>query len=238
MAEWAQELVEYTKARLSDREREALWDRGVSDDQIEAFQIGYLNKQLPAGLPPHFMNWCDDGEKMEDLLVFPLTTALGAVRGFQFRHVERERSGYMDYFVDRREPCLFGLHQAVRAIWDRGAVFLVEGVFDLLPVQRSVPHVLATLTANVSPQTVRFLRRIVRQVWIGFDMDAPGRTGCRKFQNDHGSEFEVYVVEYPRINGTFTKDPGDLWEAWGDAQMVPYLQSVLSDPVGFLNRTA
>jgi hypothetical protein len=24
------------------------------------------------------------------------------------------------------------------------------------------------------------------------------------------------------------KDPGDLWEAWGDAQMTPFIKSVLS----------
>lgn len=225
---WVADLVEFSVAGLTSEIREELWLRGVSDSQMDLYQIGYLDRELPDGLPPHFLDWAKGGSKLDGVFVFPLTTALGEVRGFQFRHVERSKSGYMDYFLARQEPCLFGLGQALPNMWGSRKVYLVEGVFDLFPVQRATPWVVATLTARATPQTVRMLRRVAKQVWLGYDMDAAGRRGCAEFESANAQFFEsVYTVTYPKVNGVFTKDPGDLWEAWGDDQMVPYLKSVL-----------
>lgn len=223
---WMQDLAEFASNQLSEREREALLSRGVSYEQMELYQIGYLNKSLPVGLPSDFLGWSKEGQKLDDVFVFPLTTVLGEIRGFQFRHVSRERTGYIDFF-DRQEPCLFGLGQAAKAVWESGYVYLVEGVFDLLPVQRAAPFTVAALTAYVNKDTVRLFRRFVRKIWLGFDMDEPGRKGCKIFQSKHGREFEVYVVEYPLVNGERVKDPGELWEKWGDAQIIPFIRSTI-----------
>jgi len=224
---WVQNLAVFAASLLTDREREALLSRGVSNEQIDEFQIGYLNKDLPTGMPGHFLEWSEGGQKLNDVFVFPLTTTLGEIRGFQFRHVTRGRKEYMDFFLDRHEPCLFGLHQAIEAIWAAKAVYLVEGVFDLMPIQRAVPYVLATLTAYTNNQTARLLRRLVRRVWLGYDMDAGGEKGHKVFQKKHGDEFEVYIVEYPKVNGKQMNDPGDLWEAWGDARLIPFICSAI-----------
>src|SRR4051812_13467368 len=98
--------------------------RGASDSQIETFQLGYLNRELPAGLPNHFLEWARGGEKLDDVFVLPLTNTLGEISGLQFRHVDRERAGYMDYFVDRKETVLFGLGQAVASMWATRSVYL------------------------------------------------------------------------------------------------------------------
>jgi len=225
---WPQAITEFAAGQITTREREALWGRGVSDEQISQYQLGYLNRALPEGLPDHFVRWAMSGDKLEDTFLLPLTTTLGEIRGFQLRHVERERGGYSDYFLDRREACLFGLHQAIPAVWASGAVYLVEGAFDLFPIQRVIPGVVATLTARTGPQTIRVLRRIVTRVWMGYDMDEPGRKGCEDFTREHGGEFQVYTVVYPKVNGKVVKDPGDLWEVWGDAQLAPFLKSVLT----------
>lgn len=227
-ANWTQALTTFAAGQVSSRVREALWERGVSDEQIDLYQIGYLNRELPDGLPERFTKWALSGDKLEDSLLLPLTTTLGEVRGFQLRHVERGRVGYSDYFLDRREACLFGLHQAISSMWASGSVFLVEGAFDLFPIQRATPAVVATLTARTSAQMVRVLRRTIRRVWMGYDMDQPGRQGIEDFVHEHGRDFEVYTVAYPRVNGKVMKDPGDLWEAWGDGQMIPFIKSVMA----------
>ena len=226
--DWTQALTNFAAQQVTSRVREALWERGASDDQIGLYRIGYLNRELPPGLPDRFVKWALSDDKIEDALLFPLTTTLGEIRGFQLRHVERKRGAYSDYFVDRREACLFGLHQAVEAMWQTGSAFLVEGAFDLFPVQRATPAVVATLTARTNGQMARVLRRIVKRVWLGYDMDETGRRGCADFVSEYGSDFEVYTVAYPMVNGKVMKDPGDLWEAWGDAQMVPFIKSVLT----------
>jgi DNA primase len=226
---WTQQLVDFAEAQVTDRVRESLLSRGVSPAQMEMYHIGYLNQELPSGCSPHFLEWSKDGSKLDDVFVLPLTTALGEVRGFQFRHVDRKRSGYMDYFLDRREACLFGLHQAIPHIWETRSVYLVEGGFDLFPIQRATPIVFATLTAYTNKATIRLLRRLVDRVWVGYDMDHPGRTGCKNFEKHHGSDFEVYTVTYPRIQGAMVKDPGELWEAWGDAQLVPFIRNLMAE---------
>jgi hypothetical protein len=225
---WIQDLVEVAAQQVTPRELEALWGRGVSNDQVALYKIGYLNRELPSGLPDHFVRWALSGDKLDDTFVLPLTTTLGEIRGLQLRHTDKDRPGYSDYFLDRREACLFGLSQAVSAMWTSRSAYLVEGAFDLFPIQRATPNVVATLTANTNPQTVRVLRRIVDRVWLGYDMDAPGRRGCEDFGRENGGIFQVYTVAYPRVNGQFMKDPGALWEAWGDSRLIPFIQSVLA----------
>jgi len=220
---WMQELASYAAARV-ERVRDALLDRGVSDAQIVAYQIGHLDGELPDVVPDHFRKWADG--KINDAFLFPLTDSRGDVCGFQVRSAQRDKSGYSDYLPDKREACVFGLGQAIEAMWDTRTVFLVEGVFDLFPIQRACPSVVATLTAHASPQFVRLLKRVVDCVWLGYDMDAVGRRGCLNFERDHGRELRVYIVSYPQI--TKVKDPGDLWEVWGDSKLIPYVQELMS----------
>jgi len=231
---WALDLVKFSTSGLTKREREALWARGVSDEQIDLFQIGYLNKKLPKEVPDHFLHWAQGGEKLNNMFVLPVTTILGEINGFQFRSVDKNCSGYIDYFLDRREPCLFGLGQAAEFMWSTRSIYLVEGAFDLFPIQRIIPFVVATLTSHVSHQTSRLFRRLVQKVWLGYDMDSPGRRGCNEFKSKHKKDFEVYVVEYPKkINGKQIKDPGELWEVWGDAQMTPFISSIITQETPF-----
>lgn len=216
------DLGAYAASRVDDRVREALLGRGVSDSQLAGFQIGHLRGELPEGVPDHFRAWARD--KIADVLLLPLTNSLGDIRGFQVRSVDRAKSGYSDYLPDKREACLFGLGQAMRAMWETRSVFLVEGAFDLFPIQRALGAVVATLTARTHPSFARLLKRVVDRVWVGYDMDAAGRRGCASFARDHGRELEVYIVSYPELNRV--KDPGELWEAWGDARFIPYIREL------------
>lgn len=230
---WLDEFVSQASFAVDDRAREALWARGVTDEQILGFKIGYVDRQLPDTMyPKSFLDWSRDGSKLDDMLVLPLTNALGELKGLQFRHVVRERTGYSDFIPEKGEAVLFGLAEAMPAIWARRSVFLVEGGFDLFPVQRFVPNVVATLTAHVSKPFLRILRRTVREVWLGYDMDNAGRRASAKFKDEHAGDFErIHTLSYPKVtmaDGKLSKDPGELWEAWGDAQFSAFLRSVMS----------
>ena len=226
---WLENLTLFAYGQMPDFAREALWDRGVSDEQIELYRIGYLDVELIDGIPMDFLKQIKNGALLDKVFLLPLTTALGEVRGFQFRHVDRARGGYTDYFVDRREACLFGLGQAMRSIWDSRSVYLVEGAFDLFPIQRATPNVIATLTAYAPASLVKLLKRIVvEKVWVGYDMDEPGLKGRKQFAHNYKSSFKVYTVRYPKVEGNFIKDPSELWEVWGDSLMIPYVQGSMA----------
>ena len=218
---------------MSPHVRDELYARGVTDEQIDTFRIGYLNRNLPelAGADD-FLRWSHQGQRLDDVFVFPLTNPLNTVCGFQFRHVQRDRKGYLDYIPYKEEPVLFGLGQAAPHVWATDSVWLVEGVFDLLPLQRHVPNIVATLTAKVPASLMPFLRRLVRRVWVGYDSDAAGQSAARQFTREFGREFDIRSVYYPKVPGLdgvsrTVKDPGELWEAWGDEQVGSFLQTVL-----------
>lgn len=235
---WADELTSFAGSQVTDREREALYARGVSDEQIELFQIGYLRHANANYIPglvgaDEFLRWAR-GIKLNDVFVYPMTNMLGDIKGFQFRSVDREKRGtYTDFFLAQDEPVLFGLGQAMPYIWDTESVFLVEGVYDLFPLHRHYPAIVATMTAKVTDNFLRLLRRMVRRLWLGYDMDKQGRKVSYEFAREHGREFENFqVVSYPKVykvgSKEWIKDPGDLWETWGDARVKEFIQTVVT----------
>lgn len=231
---WLETLVAFAAANLhGSRELEELWSRGVSDDQIALYQIGYLDQALPPlEGAESFLDWSHRGAKLDDVIVLPLTNALGQVKGVQFRHVERDRKGYMDFFVSRDEPVLFGLAQAMPWMWEHHSVCLVEGAFDLFPLQRLMPGTVATLTSKVTGQFARFLRRNVVEVLMGYDLDTPGKKGIFDFQANYGADFKIRVPECPLIrlpNGKPAKDPSEIWEAMGDEAFGVYMKAAFGN---------
>src|ERR1700744_1794987 len=118
MTRWIDTLVDFAASNLTERVYEELWSRGVTDSQISEYRIGYLNKRLPPlEEAKDFMEGCWQGKRLDDMFVFPMTNALGQIKGVQFRHVERKSKGYIDYLTDRDEPVLFGLAQAMPHVW-------------------------------------------------------------------------------------------------------------------------
>jgi len=229
---WVDDLTAFCMGQMPERAQSVLYGRGVTDEQIKLYKIGYVHKRLPTlEGADDFFKWCHQGAKLEDMFVLPLTTTLGVIKGFQFRHVERERKGYTDYFLAQDEPVLFGLAQAMPHIWTTEKVLLVEGAFDLFPLQRHVPAIFATMTAKVTLPVVRLLRRLVHHVWLGYDMDAKGRKACFEFAREFGREFDTHIVAFPKIYKVGTKellnDPGDLWEAWGDVRVGEFVKSLM-----------
>jgi len=223
---WVNDLVTLAHEAVDER-RSTLWGRGVSDDQIQQFQVGYLD-EVPEfeDAPEDFLQWVQKNG-LHDALVFPLTNTLGAVRGFQFRVLRRGKSVYSDYLLDEGEPVYFGLAQAMSSVWETRRICLVEGVFDLFPIQRVLPYTVSTLKAGVSETLVPLLRRLVDQVWFGYDNDPTGRKHAYGFAKEHGHEFDVRILRFPEVrlaDGKKAKDPGNLWEAWGDEGLREFLR--------------
>lgn len=240
---WLDTLVQYAQANLQgSRELEELWSRGVSDDQISSYQLGYLDQALPP-LPgaDDFLDWCHRGVKLNDVFVLPLTNSLGQIKGAQFRHVERSMKGYMDYFAAEDEPIFFGLAQAMPHLWETDTVCLVEGAFDLFPMQRLVPGTIATLTSKVSRPLYKLLRRNASTVLMGYDIDKPGKDGTIHFIKEYGPDFAKVKVpggqgahpwqDCPTVrmsNGKAAKDISDIWEALGDDAFGVYMRTAFA----------
>lgn len=231
---WIDEFVSFSRGNLDERVLDALWTRGVSSEQIELFQIGYVNKELPdIQLPSGFLKQFNQGGNLEDSYVLPLTNTSGDILGLQLRPVDRSIKKYSDYFLTEAEPVLFGLGQSMPHIWETGSACIVEGGFDLFPVQRVLPFSFSTITSKVRGDLLRWLTRLVRKLYLFYDADSSGLRASSDFLRDHGSKVGlVKVLEYPRgvtLNSKPVKDPADLWEAWGDDKLGPYLLEQISE---------
>lgn len=232
---WLSDFVDAASQSLPGAVVESLNARGVSDEQIALYKIGFIHKALPVDVPKEFTEWAVQGRKLEHCYVFPLTNTIGEVRGLQFRSVERGVAGYRNFISDTGEAVHFGLAQAMPTIWKTRVALPVEGVFDVCPIQRHFGGTFATLTARVPEPLMRTLRRTCDSVILGWDNDETGRDAARRFIKDHGHEFQTRHLVYPRISivgaTSFTKDPGDLWESWGDAELGKWLRTQLSTEI-------
>lgn len=229
---WLDDMVEFASSKIDDEIRESYWGRGADDNQISLYHLGYIDQTLPdTNLPPEFLKWSGSGSKLVRSYLLPLTNPIGEVKGFQFRSVDESVRGYMDYFTEDREAVLFGLGPATKAMWETERVVLVEGAFDLFPLQRIVPEVVATLTAKVAPSFARVLRRYARKVYLSYDQDVAGKRGSSKFIRSYGQDYdEVVEVEYPTVTtlgGKVAKDPNEIWMAWGDERLADHLRCTL-----------
>jgi DNA primase len=232
---WLTEFVDIAHAQIGERVREALWTRGVSDEQIDLFSLGHMSGQLPdLDYPQAFVEWCWEGRRLQDSFVLPLTNSLGRVKGLQFRRVDPEKKGYSDYTPFTDEPVTFGLAQAMPHAWRTQAIWMVEGAFDVFPIQRVYPSVIPALTNKLSDPMARLLRRVVDDIWLAFDMDIKGREAAKRTLYTYRDDrFEIHDVRFPRpktLDGKdHVKDPSELWEVWGDNRFKRFLRNLMEN---------
>lgn len=230
--DWLGELVGRAHAHLAaapeaQAARDYLISRGVTDADWPVYQIGFSAPSVQIGTcSAEFAKWYP--RYWFNRIVFPLTDYHGRVTGVVTRTLpgDSERRSYQQFYAFPPDvyPYLFGLGQAMEAIWTTRQVVIVEGIFDYFAVAREVPNTVAILTANV-PQTARaFFKRFTKVVWAALDMDSPGRMGCYRLAGltppkEHWPEgwiptapsrpdgYRVVILNY-----TGAKDPGGLWE--------------------------
>jgi DNA primase len=225
---WLDQLVEYARSLMTERVVEALNVRGCSDEQIREYNIGYLKRTLPPlDYDPKFLKQYGSGTVLDDVFVYPLTNALGEIRGVQFRPVDRSRKFNSNFMLDTGEPILFGLGQAMPHIWATESVTLVEGANDLFPVQRHSPAVVATMTARVVGPFLATLRRTCKRIVLAYDNDTTGQKAAASFYKEHGREYQIEGIRWAKLpmpNGKMTKDPGDLWELRGEEYLGKFIR--------------
>lgn len=159
------------------------------------------------------------GHRIVGHIVLPLSDYSGNYVGFQVRSLADKS---YDTFAVRHRPFgyFFGLAPNLDIIWAKKEVWLTEGVFDHLILERlAVPNVLALTSSSVGRAQSKFLMRFTDVVYWCSDLDSAGRKGLKSLRTFYGEKFEIRDVKYPKIKkpkGGWTKDPGDIWQVVGD----------------------
>jgi DNA primase len=185
----------------------------------QRFGVGYASPSREiAAATPEWSQWAR--RYWVGRLVFPLYNALGCPIGMQTRSVVAKDYRLFYAYPAALHPWAFGLPQALPAIWDRGHVVLVEGVFDALAVAPVCDCVLGTLRALPSRALVTFLARYALNVTSLLDMDDPGRAGGLALLRDT-PRYTVTLPSYP------AHDPAEWVAANGYGPLVKLLSHTL-----------
>jgi len=190
--------------------REYLKERGVSDQSIIDWQIGFVPEQwdlltqyllkkgmgiddlVASGLTiKKDQTTIQSGKGFYDRfrgrIMFPIKNAFGDVVGFTGRVlVEHEKSGgkYVNTpqtDVYDKSSVLFGLDQAKRAIKAQGYAVIVEGQMDVVAChQAGMKYVVASSGTALTEAQVHLLARYAKELRMAFDSDVAGQAAAKR----------------------------------------------------------
>ena len=172
--------------------------RGLRDDIIQKFQLGYAPEQRDAlaaealrkGFENKFLEstgLCfrtDDGrllDRYHGRVIFPVHTISGRVVAFGGRILNTENKKVGKYvnspesqiYSKKRE--LYGLYFAKQAIVRQDRCFLVEGYLDVISMAQSgIENVVASSCTSLTNEQVRLIHRFTENVTVLYDGDAAG----------------------------------------------------------------
>ena len=178
--------------------RQYFRSRGIRDDIIEKFNLGYaLQKRdalvlaaQKAGYQAEFLEktgLCIKGEKgLHDRyagrVIFPWLNVSGRVVAFGGRLLDSRTKGVQQKYVNspdseiyHKERELYGLFQAKKAIAKEDRVYMVEGYTDVIAMhQCGLENVVANSGTALSVHQIRLLRRFTQNITLLYDGDEAG----------------------------------------------------------------
>lgn len=232
---WAVEKFQagLTHPKAGAAAREYLERRGIRQETIDAFRIGFappgwdnlMRAAQRDQIPPDLLEQAglvvprDEGngwyDRFRDRVMFPIMDTLNRPVAFGGRLMGDGQPKYMnspETTIFHKGETLFGLPQAREAIEKAKQVVVVEGYFDVvMPWQEGVRNVVATLGTALTDEHVRALRRYADSVVLVFDSDAAGQRAA-----DRG--MELFLAHDVRILIGIVpegKDPCDFVRAQG-----------------------
>jgi DNA primase len=217
--------------------RRYLTERGVTDELIDRFQIGFappgwdglVSHLRRAGISPADAELAGliakrqtgDGhyDRFRGRVVFPITDPSGQIAGFGGRAMGDDAPKYLnspESPVYKKSRVLFGLAQALDAIRERGRVIVVEGYFDLLALHRAGLHEgVAPCGTALTQSHAHRIRRYAEEVVLLFDGDAAGQAAAER-------ALPVLLAEGLRVRAAFlplAEDPDTLLAKSGVAAL-------------------
>ncbi|UKK61535.1 DNA primase [Prevotella communis] len=172
--------------------------RGIRDDIIEKFQLGYAPQKRDAlalaskakGYKPEFLvktGLCIEGEKgvydrYAGRAIFPWFNVSGKVVAFGGRVLDSRTKGVAQKYVNspdsdiyHKERELYGIYQAKKAIVKEDRVFMVEGYTDVIAMhQAGIENVVANSGTALSTYQIHMLHRFTSNITLLYDGDEAG----------------------------------------------------------------
>jgi DNA primase len=182
--------------------RDYLRERGLGEDTIGAFRIGFAPGQRRAlasflagegveealALEAGLLRRADEGGTTYDFfrarVMFPIADARGRIIGFGGRVLGDGRPKYInspESAVFRKGRTLYNLAGARRPARDAGTVIVAEGYMDVIALSRAgFAHAVAPLGTALTEDQIAALWRLAAEPVLCLDGDAAGRRAAAR----------------------------------------------------------
>ena len=200
--------------------KEYLTSRGIGDDTIKRFRIGYAPDGWE-GLLSYFRKKNIDGSLLEKAglaisnekgghydrfrrrLIFPIFDLKDRVLGFGGRVLDSSLPKYMnspETYIYSKGRHLYGLNFSRDDIKKQKYALIVEGYLDfIIPYQAGAKNIIATLGTALTIDQVKLLKRFAGTVIMVYDPDEAGEAASlRNMDMFIGEGVNVYIAELPK----------------------------------------
>jgi DNA primase len=210
---WYSKNLEY-----STQAKEYLISRGVSQNSIEKFSIGYVGSSqsviqflnsshlpLPKAVEAGILAQDDRGSlyaRLVDRVIFPIYSSSGAIVGFGGRTMSNHPAKYINSPQTKlfnKSRLLYGYHLAKETIFKKQELIVCEGYLDVIMLhQAGFNNAVATLGTALTPEHLPLLRKGEPKIILAYDGDNAGVNAALKASKMLSSAgFDGGVVLFP-----------------------------------------
>lgn len=226
-------------------------ERGFTNETIKKFSLGYspetwdaLTKEaLGKGYKLEFLESTGLTIPKEDRpfdrfkgrVMFPIQSMSGRILGFGGRilGVDKKAAKYLnspESEIYHKSKVLYGIFQAKQAIAKQNNCYLVEGYTDVIQFnQAGIENVVASSGTALTPDQIRLINRLTKNITVLFDGDAAGlRASIRGIDLILEEGMNVKVCAFP--DG---EDPDSFAKKTPYEELLLYLENNSKDFIQF-----
>jgi DNA primase len=226
-------------------------ERGFTNDTIKTYNLGYsldewqafTDEALGKGYQLEFLEKTgltivkDEKrfDRFKGRVMFPIHSMSGRILGFGGRILaaDKKAAKYVnspESEVYHKSKVLYGLFHAKQSIAKEDNCFLVEGYTDVIQFhQTGIKNVVASSGTALTPEQIRLINRLTKNITVLFDGDAAGiRASIRGIDLILEQGLNVKVVMFP--NG---EDPDSFAKQNTLEELSSYLEDNSKDFIQF-----
>ncbi len=226
-------------------------ERGFKDDTIKTFSLGYspddwqafTDEALGKGYNIEYLEKTgltivkDDKriDRFRGRVMFPIHSMSGRILGFGGRILgaDKKAAKYLnspESDVYHKSKILYGLFHAKQSIAKEDNCYLVEGYTDVIQFhQTGIKNVVASSGTALTPEQIRLINRLTKNITVLFDGDAAGiRASIRGIDLILEQGMNVKVCSFP--NG---EDPDSFARQNTPEELTQYLETNAKDFIQF-----
>ena len=225
--ELAAEAVDFYRANLksnssaSKRARDYLKKRGLSEEVISQFKIGYAPNSSRAVIDymrkrGYSLNLLEKAslvagkrsggyiDLFRDRIIFPIFDVRHKAVGFGGRRLQNDANipkyiNSAENILYNKRQILFGLNLAKDFILKEDYAFVVEGYLDMItPYSGGIKNIVASLGTALTAEQISLLKRYTNNIFIVFDSDKAGQSAAlRVLDTFLENDINVKIIMLP-----------------------------------------